>query len=189
MIMADFSIAYKITMSHEGGYVSHPADRGQMTFMGISRKYHPTWNGWLIIDRHKLSSRFPENLKGNQALEEQVFSFYKKNFWDVNKLDQITNQSIANEVFDTGVNMGYKVAAECLQAAYNLLSKNESAYKKIAVDGVIGPKTIAAINSHHYPLRIIKTLNILQGIRYVHICEKDSSQEVFFAGWIERVAL
>lgn len=187
--MADFSIAYKITMGHEGGYSDHPNDKGAATFAGISRKYHPAWNGWLIIDRYKSFPGFPSNLKGNQALQEQVFSFYKKNFWDVNKLDHINNQEIANEVFDTGVNMGYKTAAECLQAAYNLLSKNEASYNKIAVDGSIGSKTLTAINSHQYPSRIVKTLNILQGIRYVHICERDPTQEVFFAGWIERVSL
>lgn len=184
--MADFSIAYKITMGHEGGYSDHPNDRGSATFAGISRKYHPTWNGWLIIDRYKQLPAFPGNLKGNQALEEQVFYFYKKNFWDVNKLDQINSQEIANEVFDTGVNMGYKVAAEFLQSAYNLLSKNQASYNKILVDGVVGQKTVMAINAHKYPMRLVKTLNILQGSRYVQICEKDPTQEVFFAGWIER---
>lgn len=187
--MAQFDLAYNITIGHEGGYSNHPNDHGQMTFMGISRKYYPLWNGWLLIDKYKRLHNFPDNLIGNQALQEQVFSFYKKKFWDVNKLDQINNQEIANEVFDTGVNMGYRIAAEFLQKAYNLLSKNESLYKKILVDGAIGSKTLSAINNHMYPIRIFKTINILQGSRYVSICEKDPSQEVFFAGWIERVSV
>lgn len=185
--MADFSIAYKITMKHEGGYVNHPSDRGGESYAGISRKYYPTWNGWLLVDRYKRLDNFPSNLEGNEAIKEQVFSFYKKHFWDVNKLDQINDQNIANEMFDTGVNMGYRIAAEFLQRAYNVLSKDEKEYTKLVVDGIIGSKTISAVNVHKYPTRIFKTLNILQGARYVNICEKDSSQEVFFAGWIERV--
>lgn len=187
--MAEFGIAYKLTISHEGGYVNHPQDRGGESFGGVSRRYYPTWNGWLIIDRYKYAPGFPDNLKNNEALQEQLFSFYKKNFWDINKLDQLANQEIANEVFDTGVNMGYKISAEFLQTAYNLLSKNGSDYNKIVVDGLIGSKTITAINAHKYPARIVKVLNILQGSRYVQICEKDPSQEVFFAGWIERINL
>ena len=187
--MADFSVAYSITMAHEGAYSDHTSDTGKATYAGISRRHHPTWNGWVIIDKYKRLPNFPKNLEGNQALQEQVFSFYKKNFWDVNKLDQINHQEIANEVFDTGVNMGYRVAAEFLQKAYNLLSKNETYYKKIPVDGAIGGQTLSAINKHSYPYRILKTLNILQGAKYINICEKDSSQEVFFAGWIERVSI
>jgi lysozyme family protein len=187
--MAQFDIAYKITMAHEGLYSNHPTDNGAETFAGISRRYYPTWNGWLIVDRHKRLPHFPQNLKENEALQEQVYSFYKKNFWDVNKLDKVSNQEIANELFDTGVNMGYRVAAEFLQKSYNLLSKDEAAYKKITVDGAIGPKTLSAINGHPMPTKILKTLNILQGAKYISICERDPSQEVFFSGWIERVGI
>jgi lysozyme family protein len=187
--MANFEIAYKITGGHEGGWVNNPTDRGQETAFGISRKYYPTWNGWLIIDRHKRLPDFPNNLKENKALEEQTFSFYKKNFWDVNKLDQLISQEIANEAYDTGVNMGYRVAAEFIQRSYNLLSKNGSAYSRISVDGDVGPKTIKAVNEHPRPDRIAKTMNILQGAKYVSICEKDPTQEVFFSGWLERVGI
>lgn len=187
--MASFDIAYKITSDHEGLYSNNPNDRGAETYRGISRRYYPTWNGWLIIDRYKRLTGFPSNINDNKALEEQVYSFYKKNFWDVNKLDQIEDQKIANELYDTGVNMGYRVAAEFLQRSYNLLSKNESSYKKIVVDGAIGSKTLHAINNHTKPDRILKVLNILQGARYISICEKDPDQEVFFAGWISRVLL
>jgi lysozyme family protein len=187
--MAEFKEAFDITMAHEGGYSDHPNDYGNVTYAGISRRYHPTWNGWLIIDKYKRLPNFPSNLTGNEAIKEQVYSFYKKNFWDANKLDQVKNQSIANEVFDTGVNMGYRVAAEFLQRAYNLLSKDEQAYKKLYVDGQIGSKTISAINAHPQPIKLLKALNILQGAKYITICERDSSQEVFFSGWIERVSV
>jgi len=187
--MANFLKAFSKIMPAEGGYVNHALDRGGETYKGISRNYHGTWPGWILIERYKRLPNFPDNLEESQSLKDHVQVFYKSNFWDINKLDLIQNQDIAEELFDTGVNMGTKIAAEFLQKAYNLLSKNGVEYDKISVDGIIGNKTLSAINNHKYPKRIFKTLNILQGSRYISICEKDPSQEEFFAGWISRVEI
>ena len=54
--MADFTKAYALTAAYEGGYVDDPEDAGGETYRGISRRYHPSWQGWQIIDT--LKNRF-----------------------------------------------------------------------------------------------------------------------------------
>ena len=60
--MADFKKALTETLRHEGGYVNDPKDPGGETYKGISRKNHPDWEGWNIIDEKKILSSFPINL-------------------------------------------------------------------------------------------------------------------------------
>jgi len=145
--MADFSIAYKITMKIEGGYVNDKDDRGGETFKGIARKYHPTWSGWALIDGMKSKPQFPSCALSNPAIQLHVDKFYKSNFWDVNLLDEFTSQSVANEMFDTGVNMGVQTAAKFLQVALNKLNKIGGLYPNLVEDGKIGNNTIKSLNA------------------------------------------
>ncbi|HBF18469.1 MAG TPA: hypothetical protein DDW81_00145 [Cryomorphaceae bacterium] len=48
--MADFEWAYRHTSNKEGGYVNDPSDYGRETYRGISRRWHPYWEGWKIVD-------------------------------------------------------------------------------------------------------------------------------------------
>ena len=188
--MADFSKAYALTMGHEGIYSNNPKDNGGETYKGIARKFHPTWAGWKIIDGQKSFSGFPGNLKSvAHVLEPLVQAFYKKEFWDVNRLDQVIHQAIANEMFDTAVNCGYVVAANFLQRSLNLLNRNGRNYPDLAVDGKIGPVTLGVLNRHPSPNNVLKCLNGFQFHWYVMITESNKTQEEFFNGWIERVSL
>lgn len=188
--MANFNPAYDITMSHEGKWVNNPNDRGGETYKGIARNFHPTWTGWPIIDRMKAVVGFPGNLRSIQhTLEPHVRSFYKAQFWDAMRLDQVQFQYIANEMFDTGVNMGTAAAVADLQRALNILNRNGKSYPDIAVDGRIGPITLRTLNQHRDPRKVFNTLNGYQFMRYVNICERNPGQEEFFNGWLERVQM
>jgi lysozyme family protein len=185
--MAKFEIAHKITSLNEGGYANNLYDMGGETYRGISRVYWPNWKGWFIIDEYKRRIK----LKNNDYIHDEdvnilVDEFYKKHFWDVNRLSEINNQKIANELFDTGVNMGRKIAAYFLQEALNLLNKNQKAYKDIKVDGVIGDITLKLVNNYKKYHHVVKTLNGLQFERYVGICKRDKSQENNFINWLKR---
>lgn len=188
--MANFNLAFQITDGHEGGYVNDPNDNGGETYRGIARKFWPNWQGWRIIDDYKFKHKL---IKGqiidDPSLNNQVRAFYKSHFWDINKLDSIVDQGIANEIYDTGVNMGIKIAAIFLQQGLNLLNRNQKYYQDIKEDGSIGPVTISMTNAHKYPRCLEKTLNILQGARYVEICKNNPSQETFFRGWLTRVKI
>ena len=190
--MADFEKAYRITMGHEGGYVDDPDDAGGETYKGISRKYNPGWRGWDIIDDYKGNSTFPQNLDYDSDLQELVKDFYKQNYWDVNRLDEVESQMIATEMFDTGVNMGVRRASKFLQEAMNYLNRNGQNYPDLVVDGVIGPATFNALD---YLMRsgdediLMTIMNVLQGRHYLDYMTKSPTQEKYARGWFKRVAL
>lgn len=188
--MADFTTAYSLTKGNEGGYANHPADRGGETYAGISRNNFPKWEGWKIIDQLKLGrgiAQLDKALAANIQLQESVQRFYKTNFWDINKLDQVKSQPIANELFDTGVNMGVGIASRFLQRALNMTNRNQALYRDVSVDGIVGPATLTAVNNHPAPQLVYKVLNVLQGARYVEILERAPAQEIFANSWFSRV--
>lgn len=183
--MANFLQAYQITAGHEGGYANLAADSGGETYKGIARNHWPAWQGWPFIDAVKLKVGKSANKINAEAgldstLQQYVRDFYKREFWDKNKLDLFASQEVANEVYDTGVNMGTKVAAKFLQQALSLLGT------PITVDGAIGPATLSKVNSFASPSKLVKLLNLLQGRRYLDIVENNPSQKVFLNGWLNR---
>lgn len=190
--MASFKEAYEKTMGHEGGYVNDPTDAGGETYKGVSRKYNPTWLGWSIIDSHKNESNFPNNLSSDEELQKLVALFYKEQYWDINKLDRFNNQDIAEEMFDTGVNMGVRRAAKFLQQSLNYLNRNEFLYGNLAVDGFIGDKTINAldqiINDRDEDV-LLTMLNVLQGQHYFNYMDDNPSQKKYARGWFRRVKI
>jgi lysozyme family protein len=186
--MANFLLAHKKTLLIEGGYVNDPADRGGETYMGVARKFHPTWGGWGIIDSYKKTQILKRgDYINNYELDEFVEDFYEENFWDINRLSKIESQEIAEELFDTGVNMGVKTAAKMLQEALNLLNRNEKSFKDLKVDGAVGRMTLSVVNAINDYRHLLKTLNGLQFMRYVNICKANPTQERFFIGWLKRV--
>lgn len=190
--MANFDSAYNKTMGYEGGYAHDPDDVGGETYKGISRKYNPSWSGWKVIDAAKSQSNFPKCLDSNSDLLVSVKSFYKAGYWDVNLLDSVNNQEVAEEMFDTGVNLGPAKAALFLQQALNLLNRNENFYPDIVADGKVGKITLTTLE---YYLRydkvdyLLKVLNILQGMHYIEFMKKSPIQEKFARGWLSRVEI
>ena len=190
--MAGFEIAYDTVLRHEGGYVQDPDDRGGETYKGISRIHHPGWPGWERIDTARAGTEFPQSLNNDATLQEQVHGFYKEYYWDRMLGDDIPDQDIATEVFDTGVNMGLRRAVRYLQEAINLLDRKPPE-EGIAVDGWLGDKTIRALRrnlrmdeSSEFVMRLV---NILQGYRYIEIMRQQPVQERFARGWLRRVRL
>lgn len=104
--MADFLIAFNRTEKNEGKdiWTKVDGDSGGETWSGISRKANPSWRGWKILDQIK-------NKKNGQKistpeLEEHKQSLYRTNYWNPIWGDEIKNQKVANDLYDTGVNMG-----------------------------------------------------------------------------------
>ena len=97
---------------------------------------------------------------------------------------------IAAELFDTGVNIGPKTAANFLQRSLNALNRGASDYADIAVDGVIGPATLKALAG--FLMRrgaageavLLKAMEALQGERYVRLAETRPANEAFLYGWL-----
>lgn len=104
--MADFLTAFNRTEKNEGKdiWTKIDGDSGGETWSGISRKANPSWSGWKILDQIK-------NKKNGQKistpeLEERKQLLYRTNYWNPIWGDEIKNQKVANDLYDTGVNMG-----------------------------------------------------------------------------------
>lgn len=188
--MANFSEAYDITLGHEGGYSNDPDDVGGETYKGVARAYYPSWAGWTIIDDSKSINNFPNNLRGNTALNTMIREFYKENYWNLFWGDRLPNQEVANELFDTGVNMGVGRAVKYLQKALNVLNRNQKNYADIVEDGGFGVNTMTALNQYlaiDDESFLLKIMNILQGYHYIEYATKSSTQQRFMRGWLNRV--
>lgn len=187
--MAKYEEAFKITMGHEGdGLTDDPLDRGRLTYRGISYRFHPSWAGWRLVIQMKDD---PLLLKGSQELKDLVKDFYKAEFWDRFCGDKIEDQSIANELFDTAVNMGVHKAVKILQYSLNKLNRNQTIFPNMVEDGLYGPTTAKALNfisrSFRDAVILYKIMNVEQGHFYNEIMTKSENQEVFARGWYGRV--
>lgn len=105
------------------------------------------------------------------------------------------SEPIAEELVDTGVNMGPAVAALMLQKALNGLNDQGRLYSDIREDGDVGTATFNALAAY---LRargpegeavMLKALNCLQGARYIELARGRPKNEAFLYGWLRtRVA-
>ncbi|MCT4613583.1 MAG: hypothetical protein N4A49_01760 [Marinifilaceae bacterium] len=200
--MADFEKAFKKTLGHEGGYSNHKKDKGGETYKGISRVHWGDWYGWIIIDEMKnlefASGNWIGHLDYNISLNQAVMDFYKEQFWNKLLASQL-RQRIANELFDTAVNMGLNYAIKCLQKSLNILNRNEKDYKDLLVDGGFGSKTLSAYKLYFETERfksrnikllenwLLKWINFYQLVKYEKIAKNNKEQEVFIPGWTNRV--
>jgi lysozyme family protein len=182
--MAEFKTAYSKTSIVEGGYANNPHDSGGETWKGISRNNEKNWGGWKIIDQYKKLPNFPGNLNSVPELQDKVLSVYKNNYWDSLNLDFISDQRMANELYDTGVNMGIGTAGKFFQRVLNVSTRSI-----LVIDGKIGSKTIGVFNdlSDRDKYMVWKLFNCLQGEKYISICESNPSQEIFLRSWASRV--
>lgn len=169
-------------MEIEGGYVNDPADSGGETNHGITkavaRKYG--WHG----DMKDLPT-------------EIAFEIYQMKYWRKMRLDEIEliSPTIAEELADTGVNMGVTRAGTFLQRSLNVLNDNEKYFPDLKVDGFIGSRTVHAFSAYlskrgsQGEIVLYRMLNALQGSFYVELAERRKKDERFIFGWfLNRVA-
>ena len=181
-VMANYQSAIQKILKHEGGYSNHSMDRGKETYMGISRRWYPHWQGWVLIDRLKkeMTGKMPySHVFKSSALKEMVSSFYYKTYWLDIKANQIRDQKLAEYMLDTTImhgNQGKKI----IQQGVN---KQDAGLK---VDGKFGPKTVQAIQeAESCTLRV--DISRLRLGHLNRIIAKDKSQETFRKGWNTRV--
>ena len=194
--MADFEIAYGETELREGGYVDDPIDKGGETHRGVARKFNGDWPGWKIVDQIKTDhpNDFKDRINASDELALLAKELFRKRYWTPIRGDEIPNQHIANKVFDTGVNQGVARASKYLQEGVNLLNRNQKNYDDIEIDGKLGDETLKTLKvflklENDQPDYLLKALNLLQASFYIDIMRRDSTQERFARGWLNRVDL
>jgi len=182
------------TLASEGGYSNAKTDKGGETYKGISRRWHPGWDGWEIVDMVKgVDGGFEALKRGNisnvtspayQAkLDQLVKLFYFEEFWKRIKGDAIAfiDEDIAFEVFDMEVNSND--GARILQKTLNHLGA------KLTVDGIVGPVTLHDLSEAVDRYGKEKVLDTYQKFRVLHYAEevrRDPSQAANIVGWVKR---
>jgi lysozyme family protein len=169
-------------LANEKGYVNDPDDNGGETNYGITVRV----------------------ARANGYTGEMLFlpislarAIYKKRYIEEPAFDKVAELSerIAEELIDTGVNMGPSRAAEMLQRWLNGFNDRATRYEDLFVDGRIGEITLEAL--HDYLVQrgeegekvLYMALNCTQGTRYLELAEATPRQERFLYGWMRtRVA-
>ncbi len=175
-----FAKVIENTLGHEGYYANVSGDKGGETYRGISRRFHPDWIGWPIIDRAKESKggRLPYNYQvPHPLLHGMVIDFYKAKFWDKIHLDQVRDVNLQSIIFDAFVNSG-KNGIAILQRVLSTLGQN------ISVDGDMGPLTVKSVNAVN-PIALFNAYKYAREVYYNAIAKGDN--EKFLRGWLNRI--
>lgn len=163
-------------IKREGGYVNHRSDKGGETNWGIT----------VTVARAFGYTGAMVDLPRDTA-----FTIYLERFWiqpGFARIDPLSG-AIAEELFDTGANMGPGVAARFLQRALNVLNNRGRDFPEIAVDGAIGKMTIYCLSEflkrrgQRGELALFRMLNGQQSVRYMELSEANQTQDDFQFGW------
>lgn len=161
--------ALKYTFINEGGYSDVPGDAGGATSrFGTTIGELSRWRGYPVS---KLEVR---NMPEEEA--NQIYYFW---YWKTLDLDAVTAPNIACAIFDIGIVMGIGAPPAMCQQVCN----DSGAH--LAVDGHIGPLTIAAINDVT-PAVFIRDFSVHVETRFRGIAAAHANDRQFLRGWINR---
>jgi lysozyme family protein len=166
------------TIGNEGRYSNHPSDTGGETMWGITKAVARA-NGYtgsmMLLPRADAVRIYRDEF------------FVKPGFAAV----AAVSPAVAEELFDTGVNMGPSVPARWFQEWLNALNSQGRDYADIPEDGKIGPGTIAAFRALRAKRGaaaadavMLKGLNADQGARYKQLARSRVQNEDFEFGWL-----
>lgn len=156
----NFEQCLALVLKNEGGFTNNSADPGGMTNLGVTKRVWEEYVGH-SVDEAAMRGLGPAD----------ITPLYKKNYWDKIHGDDLP-LGVDYACFDLAVNSGVGRAAKILQKAVG-----------VSQDGIIGPVTLAAVESQNP--RDIATeiceirLNFLQSL---------PTFDTFGKGWSRRVA-
>lgn len=144
-------------------------DKGGMTIVGVTLN---VWKNYM-----KRFGTFTD-AEARARFRNISFSQWKdillKYYWNACKGSSISHQQTAELFVDWGWNSGVTTATKRAQRAFGLTD-----------DGIIGPKTLAALNGPN-------SFDVLKKARLKHyedIVKKDPSQGMFLKGWKNRLMI
>lgn len=161
--MANYEKLIPIILKWEGGYASDPADTdGGCTMKGVTINTYRKYFG---------KSKTCKDLRN--ITDSQWRAIFIQRYWNRWSADAIKNQSIANLLVDwvwaSGV-YGIKFPQRILG---------------VKDDGVVGPKTIAAINNYPNQKELFQKLWNRRKKHFESIATRDKKK--FLRGWLNRL--
>lgn len=147
----------------EGGFVDQKNDHGGATNHGITSR---VLGEWRRLGR-------PATVAEVKALgEKEARAIYLQRY--VQPFALVPMDELKAQLVDFGVNAGPVTAIRCLQEVLG-----------VPVDGVLGPRTLAAIGVTRWQL--VNAGLVAKRIAYYRsLVKQDASQQVFQNGWIDR---
>jgi lysozyme family protein len=152
----NFDQAFDILLGHEGGYSNNPFDPGGETNWGIT----------VAVARVHGYTGSMRSLSKSTAKD-----IYRKDYWDAIRADELP-ELIRYAVFDAAVNSGVKQSAKWLQQASGATP-----------DGIIGPKTLAAVRAMDQQELLRKLL-----AQRLQFFTNLKTWDSFGKGWARRIA-
>lgn len=193
-----FPKIHTATMGNEGGVNFNPNDLGNIvvngivtvsTYKGIAPKVWPKWSGWKFISGViAMSTTMPHygtkaylawaaylnsQLAQLNQLQAAVVEFYRTNFWNANRLGEITSEAVAAWMYDHVVNAGKRGIIWAQLAA------------KTTPDGKLGPVSITAINSAD-PDILLERMEDIAGAFRLDRAHDNPTQIQFLTSWLRR---
>lgn len=154
-----FRQAVAIVLRHEGGYVDDPADPGGETKFGISKRSYPD------LDIVALTS-------------DEAAGIYYRDWWLPHRYAELP-PAVACKVFDLAVNLGARTTATILQGACVVCGQD------IAIDGVLGERTLAAADACD-PGALLGAVKRAAVDHYRMIAADRPALLKYLAGWLAR---
>lgn len=162
--MANFNLYYPKAFALEGTeYENNPND--ECTKFGLVLGDVQVY--------YKKPSATCEDVKN--LIESEAIKILKKLYWDKWVGDSIVNQSLAEFLVDSSFNMGM---ATIIKAVQSIIGVN--------ADGVVGNKTLVAINAYN-PFELYCKLYGWRLCKYQEIVKNNPDKKGFYNGWINRL--
>lgn len=150
----------KLSTANEGGYSNHPKDPGGPTNHGVTQSTYSAYLG-----------RKASIAEVREMTLDTANKIYERSYWAPIWGDQLP-AGLDYATFDFGINSGPSRAVKELQGLL----------PGVAIDGVMGPKTIAAIAA-------FDVSELIKGLcaRRITFCKKLKTWKTFGRGWTYRV--
>lgn len=159
----DFKDAFNILIDNEGKLSLDKNDRGNWTSGAVG-------HGELKGSKYGISAMSYPTLDIAKLTLEDAAIIYKRDFWDVMDLDDLS--LISFDMFDTAVNSGISKAIKLLQQTVGTKA-----------DGLLGHETIQAASSFN-PTLLKKNYNANRLLFMTSLSSWDHNSE----GWAKRIA-
>ena len=165
-----FPAALSYLLGDEKGFVDNPADKGGPTKWGVTMATLARWR------RRPVTRDDVRDLTATEAAQ-----IYYAWYWKPLGCDKLSQPSIATILLDAGVLFGVGTSAVAAQKA----ARASGAGPSLAVDGHVGPATVAALNSCDARRFGAAFADALVD-RIGRICAARPADEEFRSGWTSR---